>query len=246
MRSNIVIGLMIVVLLVLMVSIFRHDKQEKCYIEDMEKIEKLEVARYTNQIVVVSVFDEKARLSLYEKNVEKDSAEMELEAEKKAQYWELILETDALIGREGLGKRKEGDGKTPIGLFCFTKAFGILENPGTKVDYVQVDESHYWIDDGGSQYYNQFVSIDEVEQDWESAEHICEYGESYHYVLATSYNVEGIKGAGSAVFLHCTNETTESTAGCIAIPEIYMKEIIKRIEPDCVLIIDKADNIINY
>jgi len=39
---------------------------------------------------------------------------------------------------------------------------------------------------------------------------------------------------------------TEATAGCIAVPEIYMKEIVKRVESQCVLIIDEMENIMMY
>lgn len=239
MKSNVLIGLMTLIWLTLMANIIWQGTDGKWQIEDAEKIGQLEVAKYTNQMIVVGVSDEGAKLCFYEKVIEDDN-------EEGNGNWELVLETDALIGKNGLGKTKEGDGKTPVGVFRFTDAFGILENPGTKMEYVQVSERHYWVDDSGSKYYNQFISIDEVENDWESAEHICEYGESYHYVLATSYNSDCIPGAGSAVFLHCTSDGATTTAGCIAIPESYMKEIIRNVEPECVLIIDTVDHILNY
>lgn len=230
MKSNILIGILTLIWLALMANILWQGTDGKWYVEDAEKIGQLEMAKYTDQIIVVAVSDEEERLCFYEQSDE----------------WQLVLETEALIGKNGLGKTKEGDGKTPRGAYLFTTAFGIMDNPGAKMKYLQVDESHYWVDDSDSKYYNQFVSTNEVVQDWKSAEHICEYGESYHYVLATSYNVEQIPGAGSAVFLHCTSETSEATVGCIAIPEIYMKEIIKRVEPQCVIIIDKVENILMY
>lgn len=240
MKSNVLIGLMTVIWLVLMANIIWQGTDGKWHVEEAEKIGQLEVAKYTNQIIVVGVSDERdAQLCFYEKVTRNVSG-------KGKECWELTLETEALIGKNGLGKTKEGDGKTPVGVFQFTEAFGILEDPGAKIEYVQVDESHYWVDDSSSKYYNQFIYIDEVELDWESAEHICEYGESYHYVLATSYNSDGIPGAGSAVFLHCSSDEAEATAGCIAIPESYLKEIIRNVEPECVLIIDTVDNILNY
>ena len=90
------------------------------------------------------------------------------------------------------------------------------------------------------------IEVDVVETDWKSAEYIFKYGEAYHYVLATSYNLERIPGKGSAVFLHCTSKEAESTAGCVAVPEIYMREIMKRVESECVLIIDDVENILEY
>lgn len=231
MKSNVLIGIMLIVWLLLMASIIWQSTDGKWQVEDVEKIAQLEVAKYTDQMIVVAVSDEgDAKLCFYEK--END--------------WKLVLETEAFIGKNGLGKTKEGDGKTPIGVFSFIEAFGIMKNPGTKMKYTRVDESHYWVDDSGSKYYNQFVSLNEIVKDWESAEHIVAYGESYHYVLATSYNVERIPGKGSAVFLHCTSEETEATAGCIAVPEVYMKKITNRIEPEGVLVIDYIDKILEY
>ena len=230
MKNNILIGLLTVIWLVLIADIIWQGTDGKWTVDDAEKIGQLEVAKYTNQIMVVAVSEDGAKLCLYE----------------RADDWQLVLETEAIIGKNGLGKTKEGDGKTPVGVFLFVKAFGILENPGTKMAYTQVDESHYWVDDGASNYYNAFVSTDEVVKDWESAEHIVEYGQSYHYVLATSYNDEKIAGRGSAVFLHCISEEAEATAGCIAVPEVYMKEIMRRVTSRCVLIIDARKNILSY
>lgn len=238
MKNNIIIGLMTLVWLVLMANIIWRGTDGKWCMEDAEKIGQLEVAKYTNQIVVVAVSDEEARLCLYEKGKRGE--------DEPKEEWKLVLETDAIIGKNGLGKRKEGDGKTPVGVFRFTKAFGILENPGTKMEYIQVDENYYWVDDSNSNYYNQFIAVDEINPDWESAEHISEYEESYHYVLATSYNSECVSGVGSAVFLHCTSGTTSVTAGCVAVPETYMKEILKRVKPECVLIIDEEEHILEY
>lgn len=225
MKQNFVIGIMTLILFLLVINIVWKD-------ENHQKVEDLNLAQYTSQLMIVAVSGDSALLSYYEKSEDGK--------------WELMLETEAIIGKNGLGKTKEGDGKTPVGVFRFTKAFGIKENPGTKMEYTQVDKSHYWVDDAASKYYNQFVSSEEVMQDWDSAEHICEYEEAYQYVLAISYNSERIPGLGSAVFLHCISKGAEATAGCIAIPEVYMKKIIKSVGPECVLIINTADNILNY
>ena len=245
MKSNVLIGLMVFVWLVLMANIIWQGTDGKWYITDAEKIGKLEVAKYTNQIIAVTAKGHEATLCFYQKE-ENDTEEYLREGEKTEGVWKLVFETEVAIGKNGLGKTKEGDGKTPIGVFRFTKAFGILDNPGSKMEYIQVDERHYWVDDSASSYYNQFVNAEDVEKDWESAEHICEYGESYHYVLATSYNSECVPGAGSAVFLHCTSVESNATAGCIAIPEVYMKRLIREVEPQCMLIIDKAENLLSY
>lgn len=255
MKSNFLIGLMTIIWLLLMANIIWQGTNGNWNVEDVEKIGQLEVAKFTNQVIIVSVSEDETSLCFYEKIEGEDEISVE-ERQTKSEIgiginqekdkWKLVLETEAVIGRNGLGKTKEGDGKTPVGVFRFIKAFGILENPGAKMEYTRVDETHYWVDDSASKYYNQFISKNDVIQDWKSAEHLCEYGESYHYVLATSYNAERIPGRGSAVFLHCLSKESNVTAGCIAIPEVYMRTIMQRVDEDCVLIIDFRENILGY
>lgn len=147
--------------------------------------------------------------------------------------WTDIVDTVGWIGRNGLGKTWEGDGKTPVGYGRFLFGFGIKENPGTVFPYIRVNSGHYLVDDVSSRYYNQIVSEEIVRKDWKSAEHLADMGRAYHYALVTDYNISCESGKGSGIFLHC--EEGRPTAGCIAVPEEKMKEILQRIQRDCVL-----------
>lgn len=191
----------------------------------------LDVAATTNQLIIVSATDTYANVGMYKKS-------------SNGVWTEIFYTTEGRIGRNGLGKQQEGDGKTPVGTFRFIKAFGTKENPGTSLEYTLINESHYWIDDPNSAYYNQFVSTDNVTKDWESAEHLTEYGQWYYYCLALDYNLSREPGKGSAIFLHCTWNGT--TSGCIAIPETYMIEVLKNVNEDCVIIIDTPDGVKKY
>lgn len=197
--------------------------------EQKDWITQLKITEYTNQILVVAADGTTAEVSLHTKN--------------ENGIWEEVVYTSANIGKNGIGKTQEGDGKTPTGIYHFTFGFGIKENPGLSYEYIQVDDSHYWVDDSNSQYYNQFVSTNEVLKDWSSAEHIIAEGESYHYVLATDYNSDCVPGVGSAIFMHC-NPT--GGAGCIALSEESMIEIMQQILPECVIVIDDKSNIFYY
>ena len=168
-----------------------------------KSVKDLDIATQTDQLILVAVSGTNATFSMYTKNADGS--------------WKTVVSTDTCyIGRDGLGKTKEGNMETPTGTFRFTKAFGINSNPGTHLDYTKVDSSHYWVDDPNSRYYNQFVSTNNVTKDWDSAEHIVEYTSQYKYCLVLDYNKECIPGNGSAIFLHCTNY--RATGGCIAIP----------------------------
>lgn len=192
-------------------------------------VANLQAAQNTTQIIIVSTEGSSATVSMHNKN--QDGT------------WAEILSTSASIGRNGIGKTSEGDGKTPTGQYSFMFGFGIKPNPSTALSYTQVDDSYYWVDDVNSQYYNQFVSTNNVTADWTSAEHITSAGASYNYALAINYNVSCTPGAGSAIFMHCK---PTGGAGCIAVPESAMIKIMQNVQSDCVLIIDSSTNIYSY
>ena len=52
-----------------------------------------------------------------------------------------IFTTSVYIGKNGIGKTGEGDAKTPTGTLHPLTAFGVKENPGTKMPYIDVTPS---------------------------------------------------------------------------------------------------------
>ena len=149
--------------------------------------------------------------------------------------WTELLSVPCYIGRNGLGKTSEGDGKTPCGTFRLGTAFGIEDDPGTALDYVKVDNSHYWVDDPSSDYYNTLVNSNDVVPDWSSAEHLASYSTAYAYAVDTGYNSERTPGIGSAIFIHCS--TGSPTAGCIAVDRESMIFLLRSVTPDTVIVI---------
>ena len=93
----------------------------------------------------------------------------------------------------------------------------------------------YWVDDANSKYYNQLVNIKETERDWETAEHLIEYKIQYEYLIEIKTNPNNIPKRGSAIFLHCTNNTP--TAGCISTNSKVVKQIIQNISKETKIII---------
>jgi len=189
----------------------------------------LDVAETANQIIVVAADGSNAIVSMHNKEGEGT--------------WTEILSTAGKIGRNGIGKTKEGDGKTPTGVYHFMFGFGNMPDPGCGLNYTQVDDSYYWVDDSDSAYYNQFVTTNEVTKDWDSAEHIAGVKSSYNYVLALDYNVDCVPEKGSAIFMHCT---PTGGAGCIAVPEDMMVEIMKNVQDGCVVVIDSVEGVMEY
>ena len=126
--------------------------------------------------------------------------------------------------------KKEGDLKTPIGEFelgIILSMNKILKNKNG-LNYIQIDENMYWVDDGSSIYYNQLVDISKVKKDWNSAEHLIDYKIEYEYLIEIKTNPNNIPDNGSAIFLHCTNN--KPTAGCVAVNAKIIKKIIENID----------------
>ena len=136
----------------------------------------------------------------------------------------------ARIGRCGLGKQKEGDGKTPTGLFALGPAFGTLPDPGARLPYTQLTTAHYWVDDPQHEAYNRFTTLEQGETpSWRSAEHLCDYPDAYAYAVVIGYNPQCTPGLGSALFLHCG--TGKATQGCVAMPQAAVRRLVQLLRP---------------
>jgi L,D-peptidoglycan transpeptidase YkuD (ErfK/YbiS/YcfS/YnhG family) len=159
-----------------------------------------------------------------------------------------ILSTPGYVGKNGLcldADHVEGCGQTPVGVYGFNKAFGIAPDPGCAMEYIQVDDDIYWSGDmRDGMRYNEMVNINDYpDLDMENSEHIVDYEYQYQYCLNISFNDDGTAGRGSAIFLHCFGPVKPYTGGCVAVPEYIMVQIMQRVDPDCVVVIDTVDNL---
>ena len=156
--------------------------------------------------------------------------------------WKEIFMTTGCIGQNSLGKEREGDARTPAGIFHFNGAFGINPDPGCKAfQYRQVTDDNYWSCDCRDGYgYNKMVSIrDYPDLDKEASEHLIDYRIHYRYCMNISWNEECKKGKGSAIFLHCLHPEQSYTQGCVAIPEDKVIAALKYVRKNCVVVIDE-------
>ncbi|MBO6163827.1 MAG: L,D-transpeptidase family protein [Lachnospiraceae bacterium] len=205
-------------------------------VESPEWVAGLEAAKDADQMLVVAAFSPEATdawISLHEK--QSDGS------------WHMVMTTPGFIGKNGLGKTKEGDAKTPTGVFHFNRAFGIADDPGCAIPYVKVDEDTYWSGDPREGFhYNELVNLKDLpDLDVESgdSEHIIDYIYHYQYCLNISYNEEGTPGLGSAIFLHCFGPAKPFTGGCVAIPEDYMKFVMQRVDEKTAVVIDSYETL---
>jgi len=152
-----------------------------------------------------------------------------------------LLQTEAFVGRNGCSPdKREGDGKTPTGVYEIRRAFGIAPAPATGIAYTRLSGGEVWVDDVASTRYNQWVAAPDAAKDWNSAENLSKQVVAYQYVAVIEYNTANIvKGGGSAIFLHCTEG--KPTSGCISVPEEAMVKILGFIKPGTRIAIARSD-----
>ena len=131
--------------------------------------------------------------------------------------------------------KREGDGKAPAGLFPLGTAFGFAPNAatiGTRLPYLRLVETTECVDDTASAHYNAIVDRSRVRRvDWASSERMRRIG-LYRLGVVVDYNTKpAAAGRGSCIFLHVWNGPRSSTAGCTAMAESALAEIVRWLDP---------------
>jgi zinc D-Ala-D-Ala dipeptidase len=134
----------------------------------------------------------------------------------------------------GLSVKKEGDGKSPAGVFALTSAFGFEEaGGGLRLPYVPLTETIECVDDPGSRHYNRLVDRSEISKpDWNSSEKMREI-EEYVFGVVVAHNSGPVEpGGGSCIFLHAWSGSEGATAGCTAMPTERIRELVHWLDAD--------------
>lgn len=140
----------------------------------------------------------------------------------------------ARIGRNGIAlpnDKKEGDGKTPSGLWPIGYAFGFASEAPikTRSPYRQLTSRDFWIDFAPSPLYNMWFS-GEIPQVSHEALHNLPI--RYEVVLTTLYNTHPtIPAKGSAIFIHIWLSPSTPTSGCVSVSREDMLKILAWIDP---------------
>jgi L,D-peptidoglycan transpeptidase YkuD (ErfK/YbiS/YcfS/YnhG family) len=136
--------------------------------------------------------------------------------------------------------KREGDGKSPAGVFALGSAFGYASQPlpGLKMPYLNLTPSTECVDDPNSKYYNRIVDRSVTAPDWTSSEHMRDIGE-YRWGIVVDHNgivAEGngnspVPRGGSCVFLHIWQGHDQGTAGCTAMSQAHLEALLTWLDP---------------
>lgn len=171
--------------------------------------------------------------------------------EKKGGIWQTVKHgIPVVLGKKGLGwgrsfnidyvqidknapVKREGDGKSPAGVFAIRQAFGFSEKPPSiKLPYIKLTRDIECVDDEKSTQYNRIVDSSTVPvRDWKSSEKMSGI-DVYKTGIFVEHNTEKVEaGCGSCIFLHVWEAPGKGTSGCTAMAEEHILFITEWLDP---------------
>ena len=126
--------------------------------------------------------------------------------------------------------KREGDRRSPAGVFSLGTAFGTVDKPYEgNWPWRGVDERDRFVDDPASPHYNSWQRAPESDDgDWDSAEKMA----MYRLGLVVRHNLDPVEpGAGSAIFLHSWNTDERPTIGCTGVDRADLADLLGWLDP---------------
>ncbi|MEV6106320.1 L,D-transpeptidase family protein [Streptomyces sp. NPDC051940] len=158
-------------------------------------------------------------------------------AKTSAGWKSAITTTAGRVGSNGVvdgATRTQNTYTTPGGTYTITEGFGI-ESGGTAMPYTRVNDTHWWVQDPESQYYNSMhtaagADFPLTETGDRGSEHLINYPVQYAKALVINFNRwPAVPGRGAGIFLHVNG--SGATAGCVSVPRATMDQIMAWIRP---------------
>jgi D-alanyl-D-alanine dipeptidase len=136
---------------------------------------------------------------------------------------------DRFGGAPGSPIKREGDGRAPAGVFPLSTVFG-FESAGSagwvRAPYLPLAAGTECVDDVASEHYNSIVDRGAVSRvDWTSAERMRQI-DQYRLGVVVDYNTPARTGRGSCIFLHVWAGPDTYTAGCTAMAERDLRDLV--------------------
>ncbi len=133
------------------------------------------------------------------------------------------------IGKLGITKnKKEGDKKTPAGIFSLGNVFyrkDRIQNLKTNLKKIIIKKNMAWCDDPQDKNYNKLIYTNK-----KNREKLFRKDNLYNIIIVINYNLRPIKkNKGSAIFIHLARKNFSGTMGCIGLKKRDLLEILKKI-----------------
>ena len=142
----------------------------------------------------------------------------------------------AHIGSAGMTEQsRDGYPATPKGVFTLDYVFGTAPSPGGGLQYVQVGPDHWWDGDPKSPTYNTMQVCKKSQCPFDTSESENLQIPQYVHSVVMGVNKQRIPGNGGGFFMHATDGG--ATAGCVALDDDKLVEIIRWLRPGAVIAI---------
>jgi len=133
-------------------------------------------------------------------------------------------------------QKKEGDGRSPAGVFALGEAFGFAPKEDAewiRLLYAHITEKWECVDDAQSRHYNQLMERSaETDVDWNSSEKMLAVGEEYRWGIVVKHNMSPVEnGCGSCIFLHIWQNEETGTTGCTAMERANIETLLRWLDP---------------
>lgn len=132
--------------------------------------------------------------------------------------------------------KREGDGKSPAGVFALRQAFGTdasLLDGAHHFPYLHATSTNYCVEDTRSAHYNQLIDSGNVTTTlWEKWSPLRRSDGLFDWGIVVEQNSSPtVPGAGSCVFLHIWRGRHSSTAGCTAMARNDIEDVLRWLDP---------------
>lgn len=131
--------------------------------------------------------------------------------------------------------KREGDGRSPMGIFPLGTVTGYAPAPppGTKMPYKEATPALRCVDDPESDRYNQLTEApSNGPPPWRSDERMRRDDALYEWTIFVEHNVKPRRaGAGSCIFLHVWRAPGDPTVGCTAMARADLESLVKWLDP---------------
>ncbi|HKU38145.1 MAG TPA: DUF1287 domain-containing protein [Polyangiales bacterium] len=139
-------------------------------------------------------------------------------------------------GRSGPLKR-EGDGRSPAGVFELGTLYGYAERAASRLPYQRATAALRCVDDASSPDYNRILEEPATPR-WKSAEHMLRSDALYELALVVAHNQSPIRsGHGSCIFVHVWQDANTPVTGCTALDAGELRELVGWLQPNAAVLV---------
>ena len=171
--------------------------------------------------------------------------------ERAGEQWHAVEGgAEVAIGRKGAAwgiglhppqaglQKREGDGRSPAGVFALGTAFGAAASLQSAWPYAAMSVDHWCVDVVGSPWYDRIVDARTVgsaavvgsSEPMRRDLHL-QGDPRYMLGVVVDDNPQHEQGAGSCIFLHLWRRPGEPTAGCTAMSAADMEALLAWLRP---------------